>query len=153
MEFLDKDQFVITITNETIVDYCEILSLLGEFDEEFYPRHSSLVIHEHYAKKLAENSKCIRVFCDGMLSACAFYYENTAANDIYITFLCVKLIFRRKGLSSKIIDYLTKKYSNNYKSISLLVRVDNTPAIKFYRAKDFVFISQNDKQYLMRKCI
>ena len=152
MELLDKQESFILNSHNTI-DYEEVMMILKEFDKEFNPIHSSLVNHENYALKLANNAKVITAYYDKTLVAVVFYYENILKHDIYITYLCVKSNYRRFGVSSKIIEFLSESYIPDYQTISLMVRKDNIPAFDFYQANEFSILSQTEKSFLMTKIL
>ena len=46
--------------------------------------------------------------------------------------------FQNKGIGSKLIDYVIKKYQNKYQNITLEVRSDNEKAIHLYKKKGFI---------------
>lgn len=66
----------------------------------------------------------------------AIYHINDTNNSIHILSLAVNEQYRKKGVGTKLMEYIFK---NNIRShITLYVHVDNHIAIKFYEKNGFI---------------
>ena len=64
---------------------------------------------------------------------------------IEIDYIFVKEDFRRKGIASKLLNYIEN--NNTLKNISLEVRTSNTSAISFYESKEFEKVAVRKNYY------
>lgn len=64
---------------------------------------------------------------------------------IEIDYIFVKEDFRRKGIASKLLNYIEN--NNTLKNISLEVRTSNTSAISFYESKGFEKVAVRKNYY------
>lgn len=55
--------------------------------------------------------------------------------------------YRRKGIASKLLSYIFKKYLNTHEKIMLEVRVSNIFAINLYKKFNFKIIHTREKYY------
>lgn len=61
-----------------------------------------------------------------------------------INYIAVRDDYRRKGIAQKLLDFCL---NNNFESVSLEVRADNSAAINFYLKNGFEKVSTRDKYY------
>lgn len=61
-----------------------------------------------------------------------------------INYIAVRDDYRRKGIAQKLLDFCL---NNNFESVSLEVRADNSAAINFYLKNGFEKVSIRDKYY------
>ena len=64
---------------------------------------------------------------------------------IEIDYIFVKEEFRRKGIASKLLNYIVN--NNTLKNISLEVRISNSSAISFYESKGFEKVAVRKNYY------
>lgn len=61
-----------------------------------------------------------------------------------INYIAVRDDYRRKGIAQKLLDFCL---NNNFESVSLEVRADNSAAINFYLKNGFEKVSIREKYY------
>ena len=68
---------------------------------------------------------------------------------IYVSRLIVKYEYRRQGIGSKLVDFITEKAkSQGYTEMSIGVDLDNYPALKLYMEAGFdrvIYIGEDEQ--------
>ena len=129
------------------VDDC--LYLLGESftPDELYSR----VDIRQYADKLSEKAFFLLAEDNGEKQGFTAYYLNDEQSFVFITRIAVNESYRHYGLGRKMIEALSRFYSNSFDAIELEVEKTNEVAKIFYRNMGFCIKEDRATKLLMRK--
>ncbi|HOK41633.1 MAG TPA: ribosomal protein S18-alanine N-acetyltransferase [bacterium] len=140
----------IKISQLTINDLEQILEIE---EEAFITRWSK----QFYIKEITnENSYYIKAKINNIVVG--FAGLNLILDEAHITKIAVRYEYRKKGIATKLLNYLIDYLKkNNFKKIYLEVRKFNLPAINFYQKNLFkidgirkgYYIDTNDDAILM----
>lgn len=133
----------------------EILCLLNEFDNIFYPAISEKVdILENYANKLSLNAFVYLVKTNKYLGFVTLYANDYTNKTAYISFIGVKKEARNMKIGKKLLKLCYKKAKEQeMKFIKLEVQNWNLNAIKFYENNGFSYVDEasSESVYLIKE--
>lgn len=75
------------------------------------------------------------------------FQNNNNNNRCHILSIGVKNEFRKNGIGNKMMNYLVSLVKNKSKFITLLVQVENIPALNFYKKNNFKIIEEKINYY------
>lgn len=127
----------------------EVRTLLFSLDAAFVERLAETVDIEDYCCKLSDNALFEIAENDGGIAGVVAFYETPSA--IYITYVCVNVAQRQKGVAYQLMDSICRYVDCQQKSVSLEVRVSNERAIKIYEKAGFVVKSMNREKFFMTR--
>lgn len=128
----------------------EVLCILTETDKQFPTPISEVTKIGSYSKKLSVNAYWAFAENDGINCGIVAYYLNKDKRQIYITYVFVYPEYRKQHVASQILDYLSRTYDGDYKSMALEVLKTNMAAFDFYRKRNFEIIEDRPETYLMQ---
>ena len=120
--------------------------------QQFSSQFQNPAIASEYARKiktLAHTIEC-RTY-DGVLIAILAYYINNFEKYIYIPYICVDMLWCRKGIASQLFFHLEKKFSNKNYEYRLEVRPNNHAALTLYSRLGYKYAKEQNEKWLMRK--
>ncbi|MBQ6992602.1 MAG: ribosomal protein S18-alanine N-acetyltransferase [Clostridia bacterium] len=131
---------MIQIHKMTIQDLNQISNILNTEFDDFW--------NENLLKSEIENpnSKCIIAKSNDEIVGFACIWK--AVDDIHITNIVVKKIYRKQGIGSLLLKELIKISNNeNVTSITLEVKASNLPAQNLYQKYGFKVLGRRKKYY------
>lgn len=143
---------------QKIKDTFEMQGLLEEFSNVFTPPlyinienfslHAEKLIKYSENYILRQNDKNIGFIC--------FYANDFEAKKAFISLICVKEEFQKKGYASALLEKCFELCKDRMNFVELEVFSNNTKAISFYKKHGFVRIekeSKNPETFFMRKSL
>lgn len=127
----------------------EIRALLVSLDPAFVERLAETINVEDYCRKLSDNAFFEIAESNGDVVGAVAFYENPST--IYITYVCVSVAQRQKGIACQLMDSVCRYADGQQKPVSLEVRVSNERAMKIYEKAGFAVKSTNGEKFFMTR--
>jgi len=131
------------VNNCELVDKTKIIEL-GKLINSNFDKVNNI-------EEIINNNKILGYYLDKKLIGFIIYEQSYEVIDIL--YIVTDKIYRRKGIASKLIEYLINE--KEFERIMLEVRCDNSNAIKLYKKFDFKIINirknyyENNDAYVM----
>jgi len=123
------------VNNCELVDKTKIIEL-GKLINSNFDKVNNI-------EEIINNNKILGYYLDKKLIGFIIYEQSYEVIDIL--YIVTDKIYRRKGIASKLIEYLINE--KEFERIMLEVRCDNSNAIKLYKKFDFKIINIRKKYY------
>jgi len=123
------------VNNCELVDKTKIIEL-GKLINSNFDKFNNI-------EEIINNNKILGYYLDKKLIGFIIYEQSYEVIDIL--YIVTDKIYRRKGIASKLIEYLINE--KEFERIMLEVRCDNSNAIKLYKKFDFKIINIRKKYY------
>ena len=125
--------------------------LISTLDEDLASRLRQSVELEEYSVKLSKHAEFVTACIDGSVVGVIAFYTNEQAAEIYVPYVCIGSMHRRKGIADRLMQLLIEHAQSKGYSISLEVLVCNTSAISLYKKFGFEIYAQDSIKYKLRR--
>ena len=152
-EISGGDETKLPVWNVEITDEKgEIDSIIRKRDKAFAEPIAERAYYSDLLLKIHQKGIFLFAYGKEVLGYCAFYANDSDTKNAYISLIAVQ----PKAQNLHIGKYLLNKcfeISKNHgmQNCMLEVKKSNCSAIKFYQANDFVFYSERDDSFLMKR--
>jgi len=128
----------------------DIVNIIKKLNTIFNDELISTDIDE-YVNKIIKNASIITLYENEMMCGFIAFYNNDVANkNAFITMIAINPLCQGKGFSEMLLKFSIDKLKlSNYKQYSLEVLKSNEKAISLYKKNGFNIFQETDTHYKM----
>lgn len=137
---------------DTTSDKRQIDSIIRSCDNAFAEPVSEREIYAELLQKISKNGIFVFAYQENPIAYCAFYANNMDTKTAYISLIAVNPEYQHLHIGKKLLNHcfeIARMYG--MRACSLEVKKNNFSAIRFYQANGFVFLSEREDSFLMKK--
>lgn len=128
----------------------DILNHLQRCNTLFQPPLNTYVVLEDYSNKLYEKSITYEAWDNELLIGLAAVYNNTIANEVFLTNLSVEKEYHGFGIAKNLMKLLVETAKKEgFDLVKLEVKQNNLKVFDFHSSNGFVKIGANNDCYIM----
>lgn len=150
---MDKLEYGLpTCRINTTKDKNEICRIIKACDAAFEEPVSEREIYSELLQKICRYGIFAFACQEEPAAYCAFYANDSESLTAYISLIAVKPEYQRLHIGKQLLEYCLKTaVDRGMQFCALEVKKNNPSAMHFYQENGFVFWSERENSYLMRK--
>lgn len=133
-------------------DKNQIDNIICFCDSAFTEKVSQRQAYDELLQKIHRNAVFVYAYQAEPIAYCAFYANDSKSRTAYISLIAVRPEYQRAHVGKRLLRYcMEMAIERGMQSCVLEVRKSNDSAIQFYRRNGFVFLSERESSFLMKK--
>lgn len=129
-----------------------ISSIIKVCDKAFAEPVAERTIYIDLLQKIYRNGIFVFAYQKEPIAYCAFYANDADSKSAYISLIAVRPEYQHAHVGKQLLEYcMGMAIDRGMKYCTLEVKKNNDSAIRFYKANGFVFLSERESSFFMKK--